>query len=331
MVSIIIPVYNCVDRLRTCLESIVKQTYSDIEIILVDDGSDDGSGRICEEFAILDTRIYVYHQNNEGASAARNKGLSLAHGKYIQFVDGDDYIASNMTEKLVKAVEINNTLCSICGYIKTSSNGEYWVDLKEHGTLAISELNNKCMNIFSKNILNSPCNKLYVKEKIELYFDSGLSLGEDLLFNLQYLDKLDKVSFVGGKLYHYIEREGSLTKKYRSDSIDIAEKLYKASIEFVLKHDLGDDAVQDVSRIFIKSVIYGFYDIYVVSDMSSKDKREKISWWMKMETIQTALKHSRLENKQQTVAAVFIKKRWLNLLLIFLKVKQLQSFIRSKR
>lgn len=331
MVSIIVPVYNCEDRIRKCIESIIRQSYRNIEVLLVDDGSTDASGRICDEYAAADKRVCVYHQKNAGASAARNKGIILAKGEYIQFVDSDDYIAEDMTERLVESIKQNGTSCSICGYVYIRGRQIQQVQLQERCSLAPDELERECPGIFGKNILNPPWNKLYIREEIDSYFDETLSLGEDLLFNLAYLKKIKRISFVGGCPYHYIEKEASLTKQYRADLIQIAERLYKASIKFILENRLGEKAVNDAGGVFIKSVIYGCYDICVVSKMSVREKKKEIICWLQKKTVQTALTHSALENMQQRMAAFLLRKQYIDILMFFNRIKQVLSYLRNRK
>lgn len=331
MVSIIVPVYNCEDRIRKCVESIIRQSYKNMEVLLIDDGSTDASGRICDAYAQEDSRVCVFHQKNAGASAARNKGITLAKGEYIQFVDSDDYIAEDMTERLVESIKQNGTFCAVCGYKHIQGKQIQEVRLKEQGSLSPGELERECPGIFGKCILNPPWNKLYRRKEISSYFDENLSLGEDLLFNLAYLKKAEKISFVDSCPYYYIEKEESLTKRYRSDSIQIAERLYKASMKFILENKLGKEAVNDVGRIFVKSVIYGCYDICVVSKMNRKEKKRTISDWLQKKTVQTALAHSCLENMQQRTAAFLMRKQYVAILMIFNRVKQAVSYLRNRK
>ena len=331
MVSIIVPVYNCEDRIRRCVESIIRQSYKNIEVLLVDDGSTDESGRICEEYAAADKRVCVFHQKNAGVSAARNKGITLAKGQYIQFVDSDDYIAEDMTERLVESIKQNGTSCSICGYVYIQGKQIHEVQLREHYSIAPDELESECPGIFGKNILNPPWNKLYIREEIDSYFDENLSLGEDLLFNLAYLKKAKKVSFVGVCPYYYIENETSLTKQYRADLIQIAERLYKASMKFILENRLGEKAVNDAGGVFVKSVIYGCYDICVLSKMSGRKKKEEITRWLQKKTVQTALAHSGLENMQQRMAAFLLRKQYIDILIFFNRMKQVLSYLRNRK
>ena len=122
-VSVIVPVYKAESFLSNCINSILNQTYRDLEVILVDDGSPDFSGQICEEYAEKDDRVKVIHQKNAGAAAARNCGLKAAAGKYIAFVDSDDWIDRDMYEKMVEAAEIQNCDLVVCDCLKESSAG----------------------------------------------------------------------------------------------------------------------------------------------------------------------------------------------------------------
>ena len=123
MISIIIPIYNVDKYLTKCIESIVSQTYQDLEIIMVDDGSSDACPQICDQYAEKDSRIVVIHQKNSGVSAARNAGLKVATGKYISFIDADDYIEFDMYENMVRAFEIEDSELVICGYDYVDEDG----------------------------------------------------------------------------------------------------------------------------------------------------------------------------------------------------------------
>ena len=125
MVSVIIPVYNIKDYIGKCIESVIGQTYKELEIILIDDGSMDGSGDICDRYAVQDERIKVIHTCNEGVSSARNKGLEIMRGDYVLFADGDDWLASNMIERLLSfMLEVNAQIVSCDAYQTDGNNFE---------------------------------------------------------------------------------------------------------------------------------------------------------------------------------------------------------------
>ncbi|WP_322018790.1 glycosyltransferase [Clostridium butyricum] len=123
LISIIVPIYNMQKYLRKCLDTLIKQTYDKLEIILVDDGSTDSSGVICDEYLLKDNRIKVIHKENAGVSDARNVGIAIAKGEYIGFVDPDDYIELNMYEKLLYLIKNNDCDIAICGYVIEDENG----------------------------------------------------------------------------------------------------------------------------------------------------------------------------------------------------------------
>ena len=124
LISVIVPVYNIEAYLRKCIDSILAQTYTNLEIILVDDGSTDNSGEICNEYAAKDARIRVIHKGNGGLSSARNTGIDIATGKYIGFVDSDDYLAPDMYEKLLGAIVNNHADISVCNVHHVDENEE---------------------------------------------------------------------------------------------------------------------------------------------------------------------------------------------------------------
>lgn len=123
LITVIVPVYNVEKYLRRCLDSIIRQTYQNLEILCIDDGSIDNSGEICEQYVARDARIKVIHQENQGLSTARNKGLDTATGEYIAFVDSDDYIAADVLEQLYQSAVSSDATCVICGYNCVDSNG----------------------------------------------------------------------------------------------------------------------------------------------------------------------------------------------------------------
>lgn len=229
MISIIIPIYNKENSLKKCIDSVIQQTYKDIEIILVNDGSKDYSGKICDEYKEIDRRIKVIHKQNGGVSSARNEGIKNALGEFIQFVDADDRIDKYMCEKLHNEVVINDYDLVICG-MEIVKNGKVIenVEYSNKRFEELYELKDYFIEYYKKYLFNSPVNKLYKKKKIKELFDEELSLGEDLLFNLKYLKGCSKISVLKEKLYVYnIGNINSLTGIYRKNEFDIVKRLDK--------------------------------------------------------------------------------------------------------
>ena len=246
IISVIVPVYNVEKYLRRCLNSILSQTVTSIEVILVDDGSTDSSGSICDEYASKDNRITVIHQRNYGVSVARNTGLSIAHGEYIGFCDPDDFIAPEMYEVMLSAFTPDIDLV-ICGY--NYYNEEYQKDesrdyqIKENEIIDNEELW-KRLSDMPPTIRHGVVNKLFRRELLSnLYFDNNLKSSEDLDFLLQYISKIQTSIVVNRPLYQNLVREGSATHgglEVRSlhDSLLVHDRMYMETVNKfpALKH-----------------------------------------------------------------------------------------------
>ena len=234
LISIIVPVYNVDKYLSKCLDSIINQTYSELEIILIDDGSVDKSGNICDEYADKDKRIKVMHKKNEGVSVARNIGLEMATGEYIGFVDGDDYIAPDMFEKLYNNLIDNSADVSICDFYfvkngtnKKASQGKLNVVLKRQN--AMKEL------LLGRLFAGHLWNKLFksdIAKKIQ--FAKDIYVYEDLLFVWNYLKECDNVHYTSDALYYYVMRNTSACHSklsYKQLSAEkVVEKIYNECI-----------------------------------------------------------------------------------------------------
>lgn len=208
--SIIVPVYNAEKRLGFCIESILNQTNQDFEIILIDDGSTDCSGEICEEYAKKYSKVKVFHKKNGGVSSARNLGLEMARGKRIIFIDGDDTIERELLEDILKRDKKNSQLMvfgmSFDYYyqkeFKYSKNFSYGKDI----SVTLEELGADFETFFLSNSLSSACNKVFSKELVDCHqmrFDEKMYLYEDFAFVLEYLKYTKKIEFLSHAYYHY--------------------------------------------------------------------------------------------------------------------------------
>ena len=212
LISIIIPVYNVQDYLRECLDSVCGQTYRNIEIILIDDGSTDDSGNICDEYAQKDSRIIVNHKNNDGVSKARNNGMDIAKGKYISFVDSDDWIDRCYCEVLLnKAVALAADIVA-CSLIGEDGTNKCTVDglTDSSGEMRRVNLVDEKFEFFRWYSINGPFCKLFKRDLVEkIRFDESLCVGEDLVFYIQALKNAKLCEAIAFPLYHYRIREGS--------------------------------------------------------------------------------------------------------------------------
>lgn len=206
LISVVVPVYNRENTIKDCINSILSQDYPEIELILVDDGSADSSGDICDKAAISDKRVKVIHQNNRGVSAARNSGIEKASGDFLMFVDSDDAMLPGMIKKMHDYSEnnIDMVICGIEKRIKHKGTESHIYDddnLENHiGKMDIAA-------IYEKGLLNSPCNKLYTLDLIrkrKIKFETWCYMGEDLIFNMQYLSLMTgDIIVINEALYIY--------------------------------------------------------------------------------------------------------------------------------
>lgn len=249
-ISVIVPVYNVEKVLHYCVESILNQKFSDFELILVDDGSPDNSGRICDEYVKKDTRVKVIHKNNGGVSSARNAGIEAALGEYLCFVDSDDYLESNYLKELIetkkKYPDFDNTWC----YFRIGNKYDF-VDENENEELPKVEYYSvrEIMTLHEKWLDAGPVCKLYSREVIinnNLKFDKNLSLGEDLTFNFNYLDCTNgNILVINRFLYNYVQlSDDSLSKKYYPDMFDIYKKLNQMMWYYINKWNCDEEQIK---------------------------------------------------------------------------------------
>ncbi len=235
MVSIIVPVYNAEKYLAECVESILGQTYQDIECVLIDDGSTDTSPIICDRFARQDPRVAFFRQENSGVSAARNHGLQVAKGDMILFADSDDVLKNSMVAEMTEIMESQQADCVVCGIAFFSDSiADASEETPPRAMLQGSDAAVFFAAEYSATLMNSPCNKLYKKTLIHCEFDASIDLGEDLLFNLQYFRSISSIAYLDKALYCYRRNiAGSLSVKLRANMYEIANRLYKACMAYL--------------------------------------------------------------------------------------------------
>jgi glycosyltransferase involved in cell wall biosynthesis len=235
MISVIIPIYRVEAYLDRCVESIRSQTDTDLEIILVDDGSPDRCGEICDRYASIDDRIRVVHQENRGLSGARNAGLETACGEFVCFVDGDDEIDPGMLKSMEHAIRSDAYDLAICGYRRFAGNEAF--PPAETGSRG-EPLTEKALweEVFGR-LNNAAWGKLYRRELIgDLRFPEGMIHGEDLIFNLRYLTHCKNGVILNAPYYHYRIREDSITRSVFRESRFDEIKAKDAALELIKAH-----------------------------------------------------------------------------------------------
>ena len=219
LVSIIMPAYNAEKTISKAIRSVLEQDYKHLELIVVNDGSKDNTSNIC--LSISDSRIKIINQNNLGLSEARNTGLKAAEGEYISFVDSDDWVDNNFISLLVENAKNNQSELVICGITREYSTYSQQISFKQSFTYNNCLNNNSFLFLFEGGLINSCCNKLYLRDLIinnHLCF-SGKELVEDIEFNIQYLLLTRQVCTITECPYHYLMNDKSLTSLVSEDMI----------------------------------------------------------------------------------------------------------------
>lgn len=258
LVSVIVPVYNTQDYLDKCIESLLRQTYKNIEVILVNDGSTDHSLEVCKKYASQDARIAIINKENGGASSARNAGIRVATGEYIMFADSDDYVDENYVREMVDAQSENKdafVICDLCGILSDGGLLPFHEKIKESGVFNICDYYR-----FSKwLILNQPYNKIFALEKVKannILFKEDLPIGEDIYFNLEYLMHCKKIYFVNKQLYYCLrDRDSSLCHREYKNLLDIYRLVFYKHMELF--------SLFQVSEKYKNTLLSGHYGEHV--------------------------------------------------------------------
>lgn len=251
LISVIVPVYNVEKYLRRCIDSIVNQSYTNLDIILVDDGSTDKSGLICDEYEKADSRITVIHKENGGLSDARNTGIEESNGIYLCFIDSDDYIMPDMINKLYNALTINNADISLCNFLYVDEN-EDEIRYRNEDLPIQDEVLNKS-DVMNKMAIEKywyyiiACNKLYKKELfLQIRFPYGKQHEDEFVAHLIF-DKCERIACIKEPLYNYVQRDNSIMgRSINIKRLDAAEAFLNRA-EFAVKKGYKKPAQASVS------------------------------------------------------------------------------------
>lgn len=258
LISVIVPAYNIAEFLPRCLDSILNQTYSNLEVIVISDGSTDETNDIIKEYAEKDSRMVPIFKVNSGVSDTRNKGLEIAKGDYIGFVDGDDYIEPNMYEILLNNAIENDADISHCGYQMVFPTR---VDYYYNTGRKVTQDNKKGIRdiIVGDYVEPGIWNKLYRKSIIEnVFMPVDIKINEDVLFNFYAFTKSKKSVYEDLPLYHYILRKGSAaTSKVNTNKLYDPIKVRKEIFEYCLKN--YDKELQSLSYTSYLNVVISLY------------------------------------------------------------------------
>lgn len=278
-VSIIVPIYNVEEYLPRCIDSILAQTFTDFELILVDDGSPDCCSQICDDYAQKDNRIKVIHKENGGVSSSRNTGIDSAIGKYICFVDSDDWIEKKHIENMIK--QISDSDCVIEGYTKDTlydSNPSY-LKFENINMYNLNDINSK--EVFWNGYIHSSCNKLFKRNIIidnNIKFEQDIHISEDSLFCIEYLSCCENIVISENVTYHYCSngQNSTLSKKVYADTFDTYKKVY-FSLKCLLERGNCTEACKN--EILIRTTypqLYATVLKIVFNDKMSKKEKKKL-------------------------------------------------------
>lgn len=259
-ISVIVPVYKSENYIRQCLDSILCQTYSQLEIIVVDDGTPDNSGVICDEYAEKDARVRVIHQENHGVAAARNVGIAAATGEYIAFVDSDDYIAENMYESLLEKAQEHQAEVIYCEAKLVFPDGTLQPD-------EITQLTEDCELTHAswtpnllKEMAGAVTHAMYAARLISDYrirFSEGLTFSEDRVFNIYAMGYAKKVYFCKKEFYFLHVNESSITHSYHRNHFELAKRAHRETQRAMMTVWGNDTAYQ-------KAYLEQFIDAYMI-------------------------------------------------------------------
>lgn len=291
LISIIIPAYNVQKYISKCIESVISQTYKKLEIIIIDDGSKDNTLKICEEFMKKDDRIKVIHIENAGVSNARNIGLNNSNGKYISFIDADDFVNEFFCEKMLKALIENNCDVCSCGYNRVyNSKTEIIVNKNINKITGIQFLN----KIFEVQSSMGFCHmKLWKKEVLNnIKFNTNIIVAEDALFCMEVSKNIKEVYILNEPLYNYRCNENSLVKKFDLNYVKKYLDAMKVTKEYLKNIGL------DESKKFANYISYHILLIVVnycfnpENPKNSKDRRKELRQICNISEFKNAIQRS---------------------------------------
>jgi len=256
LISVIVPIYNAEKYLEKCLASITRQTYTCLEIILVDDGSNDQSKKICDSYAKKDERIQVIHKENQGVSAARNDGIKKATGDYIAFIDADDYIFPEYFDYLYVLLKKHDADIACCNLYKMWDTET--VPIFDDSEIEMVFTAEEALQdfLYNKNITGHPFLKLYKRDLIgQLFFPEKMYYGEDIFFVFHTLQKCRNVVYGSKVLYIYIQNDASATHNFNLEKMVISwEMVQKEIMGYTTKNHMLLSAAS--SRLFVHAIMY---------------------------------------------------------------------------
>jgi glycosyltransferase involved in cell wall biosynthesis len=265
-ISIIVPVYNVEKYIHRCIDSILAQTFSDFELILINDGSTDKSGSICDNYAKEDSRIKVIHIKNGGVSKARNKGITIAKGDYLMFCDSDDFVERHWCSLLYKAISQGGNVLPVSGVRVVNNIRKQNSETIKAFPQRMSIKKGKYFETYKQGLSGGLWCKIYDRRVIienGLYFDDSVNRGEDLLFNLSYISHMDSFVTIPSITYNYVHsNENSLMNRYRKDLYDVTVMVYYAWKDYFKQHNVGRNQIEEFTTFYYLNFLNVFKNTF---------------------------------------------------------------------
>lgn len=320
LVTIVVPIYNGAKYVKHCAEQIQAQSYSNLEIIFVNDGSTDNTASVCEGVIRDDSRFKLINKANGGTSTTRNKGIDNAHGKYIAFFDCDDEYDPEMIATLVEEIELHNADMVSCGYyFKVQSGTDTYLEEKSYPNRFFPDfesMKNEYVSIWDSDMFYNIWNKLYRMEVIEKYhirYREGHVYTEDRVFNRAYISKCKGIVLLEKCLYYYVrERSGSTSERYWEKNFEVRDKEYNELKEHFKEMDVWNEESREyVSREFIERVAGCIENVFHAEDqISNKEKKNLIKRMINNPDVREASRYARCRSKKMRIIAIPIKTNW---------------------
>jgi glycosyltransferase involved in cell wall biosynthesis len=304
LISVIVPVYNVEQYLLRCVDSIQKQTYQNLEIILVDDGSPDHCPQLCEQIKAQDSRVKVVHKKNGGLGFARNSGLDVATGDYVTFIDSDDWIAEDHLDNLYREAKRTQADAVLGAHTTAAADGRMYrhtikaeqrvyegADLRNKIILPLIGADVSCPQDIELD--PSSCMNLYRRAVItenQLRFRSEkVAVSEDIYFNLDFFCHAERIAAMDESGYYYFENTASISRKYDPKRFDRTLRFYEILKEQIVQYGLEEQAALRLKRSFLMKVRIVLREI-VVSDLSKKEKYSRLRCILEHDLVDQALK-----------------------------------------
>ena len=325
LISVVIPVYSAEKYIKRCLNSIMNQTYDNLQIVVVNDGSTDDTKKILEEYSNNDNRIVVINQSNAGVSQARNNGVAKTTGKYLCFVDSDDYIRQDMIEKLYTRLS-KSELC-VCGFANKFDEKETEgpIPFESEGKKSRDEYLKTMSGYLYSVYFGALWNKLYLADIIKknnIVFRKDISLAEDFIFNLEYLEYVKNISVICEDMYYYYQEvENSLTKAKNAQYLwDMALIRYTYCIEQYKKMNMYQECYVNIDTAIATELIGPTYDITKENYKGFKEAKHSLKELYSTNITRNAIKNMKQPQMVHRIAKISLKIHSFALFVLMMRV-----------